>query len=350
MHDPKVRQHSSVAIACSFLCVQIVGTNLVKAQIKLAFKTADQKPVLSIRSFQVAQKKNTRQFKQLDSVLRTVNSQGKVRHVRAEIFARAFNPWSCIACRTASVAEPQVQRHGEARAAPDGRLSGRARERHLLPPGGLQLAALGLQNAQEQVRRHLCRHALHQSAGCACCSVCVLCCIRASCCLLQIIRKLRSEKAKELKSVELRTSSSFHMAAMFRVMEADLKLLEQNVETAHKLEDDLEATRTKIKAKSTRIDEINRQEAVRTIACALSLHPPPVLLQDIKSRLAKLGEKAESVEKLKKRIHVSFRCCSLFVSCSCQELETERVIMMKERDKTHDRMSHEYDGSRNRPY
>ena len=60
-------------------CLQITGSSLVKAQIKLAFKTADAKPVLAIRSFQVAQKKATRQFKQIESVLRTINAQGKVR-------------------------------------------------------------------------------------------------------------------------------------------------------------------------------------------------------------------------------------------------------------------------------
>ena len=58
--------------------VQIIGASLVKAQIKLAFKTADGKPVLAIRSFQLAQKKATRQYKAVESVLRTINSAGKV--------------------------------------------------------------------------------------------------------------------------------------------------------------------------------------------------------------------------------------------------------------------------------
>ena len=60
VHDPKV-----------------VGQALVKGQIKLGFRTAEEQPVLTIRSFQLAQQKNKRQFKQLETVLRTLDTHNK---------------------------------------------------------------------------------------------------------------------------------------------------------------------------------------------------------------------------------------------------------------------------------
>ncbi len=51
---------------------------VVKAQIKLAFRTADDRPVLAIRSFQLAQKKEKAEYKAIESVLRTINAENKV--------------------------------------------------------------------------------------------------------------------------------------------------------------------------------------------------------------------------------------------------------------------------------
>ncbi|KAI7835827.1 hypothetical protein COHA_010280 [Chlorella ohadii] len=56
IHDPKV-----------------AGETEVKAQIKLRFMTSNRQPVVIIRSFQLTQKKSTMQFKALDNVLQTVN-------------------------------------------------------------------------------------------------------------------------------------------------------------------------------------------------------------------------------------------------------------------------------------
>jgi DNA repair exonuclease SbcCD ATPase subunit len=60
VHDPKME-----------------GSNLVKAQVKLNFTTADDKTVLAIRNFQLSQKKAKREFKGMEAVLQTRDADGR---------------------------------------------------------------------------------------------------------------------------------------------------------------------------------------------------------------------------------------------------------------------------------
>lgn len=62
VHDPKVS-----------------GDTEVKGQIRLQFKAANKKKYITVRSFQVTQKKKTTQFKQLESVLSTKGEDGETK-------------------------------------------------------------------------------------------------------------------------------------------------------------------------------------------------------------------------------------------------------------------------------
>lgn len=71
VHDPKME-----------------GTNLIKAQVKLSFVTADDKTVLAIRNFQLSQKQAKREFKGMEAVLSTKDEDGRetsVSHKCADI-------------------------------------------------------------------------------------------------------------------------------------------------------------------------------------------------------------------------------------------------------------------------
>jgi DNA repair protein RAD50 len=63
IHDPKVS-----------------GDSEVKGQIRLQFKAANKKRYITVRSFQVTQKKKTTQFKQLESVLMTKGDDGESKN------------------------------------------------------------------------------------------------------------------------------------------------------------------------------------------------------------------------------------------------------------------------------
>lgn len=47
------------------------GESIVKAQIKVAFKTRDSKPVIAINSMQLTRKKTKDEFKTIDAIVRT---------------------------------------------------------------------------------------------------------------------------------------------------------------------------------------------------------------------------------------------------------------------------------------
>lgn len=58
------------------------GAPVVRAQIKLAFHTADQRSILAIRSFQLTQKKGgKREFKATESIIKTTNSAKEVTSI-----------------------------------------------------------------------------------------------------------------------------------------------------------------------------------------------------------------------------------------------------------------------------
>ena len=54
-----------------------IGTTIVKANVKLRFSNRADKTMVVVRSMEVAQKKTTATFKQLDGVLRATNDDGK---------------------------------------------------------------------------------------------------------------------------------------------------------------------------------------------------------------------------------------------------------------------------------
>ena len=90
--------------------------------------------------------------------------------------------------------------------------------------------------------------------------------------------------------------------AELSVMEGDLKVLENNLETAHKvwfdldvhkltvalaqLQDDLERVKTSIKSKETKIEEINKQ------------------LHEVEPKLKRLEGKIDEIEALRRKIGV----------------------------------------------
>ena len=59
---------------------QVSGDSEVKGQIRLQFKAANKKKYITVRSFQVTQKKKTTQFKQLESVLSTKGDDGEIKN------------------------------------------------------------------------------------------------------------------------------------------------------------------------------------------------------------------------------------------------------------------------------
>jgi DNA repair protein RAD50 len=56
---------------------RIAGVACVKAQIRLSFRTSDSKTILAIRSFQLTQKKEKREFKATESLLKTRIAQSE---------------------------------------------------------------------------------------------------------------------------------------------------------------------------------------------------------------------------------------------------------------------------------
>ena len=63
------------------------GESIVKAQIKVAFKTRDNKPVIAINSMQLTRKKKKDEFKTIDGVVRTYDENTKqVRYNYIHLF------------------------------------------------------------------------------------------------------------------------------------------------------------------------------------------------------------------------------------------------------------------------
>jgi len=232
---------------------KIVGSSLVKGQIKLGFKTADGKPVLAISSFQLSQKKNKREYKTLESVLRTINPAGK-----------------------------QVS------------LSHRCADMEKLVPQLMGVSKAVLENVifchQEDSNWPLSdSKTLKQKFDD------IFSATRYTK-ALDVIKKLKNEKTKEAKD-----------------MESDLKVLAVNMENAHKLEDDLELTKQKMKEKKERIEVLNERE------------------KTIDSKLSVLGGRSDAVAKLQGQMRL---------------LLNEKNTMIKELEKTHARMMTDYTGQR----
>jgi DNA repair protein RAD50 len=109
---------------------------------------------------------------------------------------------------------------------------------------------------------------------------------------LENIAKLRKEKAAEIK-----------------VMEAELKALEGNVEQAHKLEDDLEATKQSIAKKTDESDRLGEE------------------VKGLEHKLAKLGVKQEEIRGIQDTIAA---------------LQAQKDVMIAEKTKANQRMITDY--------
>lgn len=60
---------------------QIRGISVVKGKVMLGFQTADDKTFVATRAFQLTQKtKQKKEYKLIDSVIRTKNLEGEVLH------------------------------------------------------------------------------------------------------------------------------------------------------------------------------------------------------------------------------------------------------------------------------
>ena len=57
-----------------------IGRGEVKAQVKLRFKTVNDKPIICIRALQLIQKANTQSIKTLDSVLEEIILMDKIEN------------------------------------------------------------------------------------------------------------------------------------------------------------------------------------------------------------------------------------------------------------------------------
>lgn len=109
---------------------------------------------------------------------------------------------------------------------------------------------------------------------------------------LEAIRKLRTEQQQTIKSFE-----------------GDLKVLENNMEVAHKLEDELEMIKSKIASNESKREEINTQR------------------KRIQDELQDLGDKADQVKEVQQNIEL---------------LRFQQQNMLAEKEKAHDRMQTEY--------
>lgn len=112
---------------------------------------------------------------------------------------------------------------------------------------------------------------------------------------LENIHKLRKEKVNEIK-----------------VMEADLRTLQNNMESAHKMEDDLENTKNSIKEKTNKIEAIN--EKIKTF----------------ETKLRSLSGKQDDIRNLQDTI---------------SSLVAQKELLVVERNKSRDRMKTDYSDS-----
>jgi DNA repair protein RAD50 len=112
---------------------------------------------------------------------------------------------------------------------------------------------------------------------------------------LEAIHKLRKEKTTEIK-----------------LLEADLRVLESNLETAHKLEDDLEGTKKAIKAKAERSEQYGNE------------------LAQLEAKLAKLGVRQEEIKQMQDAI---------------AHMQAQKDVMMAERAKAAAKMESDYSDS-----
>lgn len=230
----------------------MVGQESVKAQIKLGFCTVDDRPVLAIRSFQLLQKKTKREFKNLESILRSVNDENQqvsISHRCADMEKQV----PMLMGVSKAVLENVIFCHQEDATWP------------LSEPKVLKQKFDDIFSATRFTKA------------------------------LDVIAKLRRTQAEAIK-----------------LMAKDLEVLDNNMESAHRLEDDLHNTRLKIKSKEDKTKEIEAET------------------KEIQVRLQGLDEKAEEIAAVKAEL---------------QKMSQQREIMTKEMGLAHSRIGTVFEDS-----
>jgi len=228
---------------------KLEGAALVKAQIKISFDTPDNKNVLAIRNFQLSQKASKREFKAMEAVLQTQDEKGKqitLSHKCADM-DRLIPQLMGV---SAAVLENVTFVH---------------QEDSLWPLGDAKTLKVKFDDIFAATR--------YTKA-------------------LENIHKLKKEKATEI-----------------RIMQSELDVLENNVEQAHKLEDDLNSVRESIQQKGSNIESLTES------------------INQLESRLAKLGAKQAEIKVVQESI---------------QSLMAAKTVMEAEKAKSSQRMVTEY--------